>query len=175
LTFVNDCEFSFVDLNAFAKEVGNSNFSDDDLSKIAFWMATGSGKTLIMHINLWQILQYAQSDFGKGKARFDNVLLITPNEGLSRQHIDEFYKSGITAWHYHEATNRQLFLNANQEPCVIVIEITKLTKNKRGKGLSVDVDAFGSSNLLLVDEGHRGASGEVWREVRRKLAEHGYL
>jgi hypothetical protein len=36
------------------------------------------------------------------------------------------------------------------------------------------VDAFGPNNLLLVDEGHRGASGEAWRELRRRLAEDGF-
>ncbi|MGQ9746855.1 MAG: hypothetical protein ACUVQZ_03695, partial [Candidatus Caldatribacteriaceae bacterium] len=35
-------------------------FTEADLSKLAFWMATGSGKTLVMHINLWQCLHYCQ-------------------------------------------------------------------------------------------------------------------
>lgn len=72
-------------------------FSGSDLAKLAFWMATGSGKTLVMHINLWQYLHYSQ-----GKTAHDNVLLVTPNEGLSRQHIEEMRKSGIAARHYGE-------------------------------------------------------------------------
>src|SRR3990170_6063804 len=48
-------------------------FSHDDLSKLALWMATGSGKTLIMHFNLRQFLHY-------NKKALDNILLNTPNE-----------------------------------------------------------------------------------------------
>jgi superfamily II DNA or RNA helicase len=129
-------------------------------------MATGSGKTLVMHINLWQYLHYCQ-----GKACHENVLLVTPNEGLSRQHLDELRKSGITAKHYGEAGGSSLFDSGSP---LTVIEITKLTTTKRGGGLSVEVDAFGPNNLLFVDEGHRGASGEVWRELRRRLAERGF-
>jgi hypothetical protein len=143
-------------------------FTEDDLSKIAFWMATGSGKTLIMHINLWQYLHHS-----KGKVRHDNILLITPNEGLSRQHLEEFRKSGIAAWHYGSSEGHPTGLFAD-EATVTVIEITKLTERKRGGGLSVEVDAFGPNNLLFVDEGHRGASGEVWRQLRAKLAEEGF-
>jgi hypothetical protein len=142
------------------------SFTESDLSKLAFWMATGSGKTLVMHINLWQYLHYCQ-----GKARHENVLLVTPNEGLSRQHLDELRKSGITARHYGEAGSTGLFDSGSP---LTVIEITKLTETKRGGGLTVEVDAFGPDNLLFVDEGHRGASGEVWRELRRRLAERGF-
>ena len=141
-------------------------FTEADLGKLAFWMATGSGKTLVMHINLWQYLHYCQ-----GKVHHQNILLVTPNEGLSRQHLDELRKSGITAKHYGESGSTGLFDSGSP---LTVIEITKLTETKRGGGLTVEVDAFGPNNLLFVDEGHRGASGEVWRELRRRLAERGF-
>jgi DNA-binding IscR family transcriptional regulator len=141
-------------------------FTEADLGKLAFWMATGSGKTLVMHINLWQYLHYCQ-----GKTHYQNILLVTPNEGLSRQHLDELHKSGITTKHHGETGGMSLFDSGN---LITVIEITKLTETKRGGGLTVDVDAFGPNNLLFVDEGHRGASGEVWRELRRRLAERGF-
>ena len=60
-----------------------------DLNKLAFWMATGSGKTLIMHLNYLQFLHYC------GSERLDNIILITPNEGLSAQHMVEMTASGI--------------------------------------------------------------------------------
>ena len=170
----NDCERFLAELNAFSEDLQRDAgwkvppFTENDLSKIAFWMATGSGKTLIMHINLWQYLHHS-----KGKAQHDNILLITPNEGLSRQHLEEFRKSGIAAWHYGSSEGHPTGLFAD-ETTVTVIEITKLTERKRGGGLSVEVDAFGPNNLLFVDEGHRGASGEVWRQLRAKLAEEGF-
>lgn len=144
----------------------HSPFTEEDLSKLAFWMATGSGKTLIMHINLWQYLHYSRK-------RHDNILLVTPDKGLSRQHLEELRKSGIPARHYGEINGLVGFFGGENPP-VTVIEITKLTESKRGGGLSVEVDAFGPNNLLFVDEGHRGASGEVWWELRRRLAERGF-
>jgi hypothetical protein len=170
----NDRERFLDDLKGFSENFQRDAgwkvpaFTEDDLSKIAFWMATGSGKTLIMHINLWQYLHHS-----KGKAQHDNILLITPNEGLSRQHLEEFRKSGIAAQHYGSSEGHPTGLFAD-EATVTVIEITKLTERKRGGGLSVEVDAFGPNNLLFVDEGHRGASGEVWRQLRAKLAEKGF-
>lgn len=57
------------------------HFTLDDLNKLAFCNATGSGKTLIMHVNIRQILSYAR----KYKSEdYKNMLLITPNEGLSK-------------------------------------------------------------------------------------------
>jgi len=168
----NDRNFFLVDLNKLVESenakggIPYNLLTDVDLTKVAFWMATGSGKTLIMHINLWQYLHYA-----KEKTRHDNILLITPNEGLSRQHLEELRKSGIAAEHYGEADG--MLLGYSSRP-ITVIEITKLTESKRGGGLSVEVDAFGGSNLLFVDEAHRGASGEVWRDLRAKVAEEGF-
>jgi hypothetical protein len=147
-------------------EDDHRKFTEDDHRKIAFWMATGSGKTLIMHINYWQYLHYS-------KAQPENILLITPNEGLSRQHLEELCKSSIPAQHYGSSEGCPPNLFTDGAP-VTVIEITKLTERKSGGGLSVEVSAFGPKNLLFVDEGHRGASGEVWRQLRAELAKEGF-
>src|ERR1035437_8760378 len=54
-------------INAFVDEINNSGngfaapkFQLSDLNKLAFWNATGSGKTLIMHVNILQYLHYAE-------------------------------------------------------------------------------------------------------------------
>ena len=136
-----------------------------DLNKLAFWMATGSGKTLIMHLNYLQFLHYS------GGARFDNVILITPNEGLSGQHLAEMTISGIPSARFGDGG-----LVAGHPGTVRVTEITKLVEKKRGKGagVSIEVDALGDRNLVFVDEGHRGASGEAWRTVREAVAARGF-
>ena len=74
-------------LNEFVRERNShrrgdeqaARFAESDLNKLAFWMATGSGKTLLLHLNYRQFLRY-------NPAPPDGVLLITPNEGLSQQH-----------------------------------------------------------------------------------------
>jgi len=80
------------------KKKNEFKFTENDLKKLAFWMATGSGKTLIMHINYYQFLNYEL--FSP-----NNIILITPNEGLSKQHFEELQKSGIPARLYAGSLN----------------------------------------------------------------------
>ena len=137
----------------------------EDLNKLALWMATGSGKTLIMHLNYLQFLHYS------GRERLDNIILITPNEGLSAQHMAEMMVSGIPSARFGD------FGPVQRHPGTVrVTEITKLVEKKTGKGtgVSIEVDALGDRNLVFVDEGHRGASGEAWRTVRDALAARGF-
>lgn len=138
-------------------------YTENDLTKLAFWMATGSGKTLLLHINYHQILHYS----ARAKAApFQNILLITPNAGLSQQHLQEFELSGIPA----------VAFRSNQkagDDMVQVIEITKFTDGAKGPQ-TVAVSEFEGRNLIFVDEGHRGASGDVWVRYRDTLAETGF-
>lgn len=39
---------------------------------------------------------------------------------------------------------------------------------------TVAVEAFEGNNLVLVDEGHKGSSGDVWMGYRQKLTEEGF-
>ena len=156
-------------LNEFARarDARNSNriaFSRSDLRKLAFWMATGSGKTLIMHINYRQFLHYNDQPL-------DNILLITSNEGLSTQHIEEMTASNIPCRRFERHEDS---LMSSIDDAVQVIEITKLTEQKRGRGVSVPVEAFEGNNLIFVDEGHKGSGGEAWRRVREELGKTGY-
>lgn len=139
-------------------------FSESDLNKLAYWMATGSGKTLLMHVNYHQLLHYqAQS-----KTRpFENILLITPNAGLTQQHLRELRWSGIPARPFRQSMTSVL------SGTVQVIEITKFTEGSSGPQ-TVNIDSFEGRNLVFVDEGHRGASGDVWFGYREKLAAEGF-
>ncbi len=160
------------ELNAFAgRQEEPVSFAADDLNKLAFWMATGSGKTLLMHLNYRQFLHYA-------KEPPDNVLLITPNAGLTDQHLDEMRKSGISCERF-SAEESGLGLTSTET--VRVLEITKLTRNKKGGGESVDVESFEGRSLIFVDEGHKGAGDgkdsnldKAWRPLRNHLAEKGF-
>ncbi len=153
---------AFIDgLNRFKARHADFKSIDDytanDLRKLAFWMATGSGKTLLMHCNYWQITRYLKD--------FENIVLITPNEGLSRQHYEDFLRSGIDAKLY-SGSEESLKTDDGQ---VLIIEITKLVKEKEGEGVSVDVDFFSESrNLVFIDEGHKGQKSEekTWKGLR---------
>ena len=144
-------------------DVPDARFEADDLEKLAFWMATGAGKTLIMHINYHQYLHYCNE-------ALDHIVLITPNEGLSEQHLRELANSDIQCERFNVEGNRL----ARAHNTMQVIEITKLVEEKAGGGVSVPVEAFEGNNLIFVDEGHKGSGGKVWRKYREDLAEIGF-
>ena len=143
----------------------DTDFKETDLKKLALWMATGAGKTHIMHINYHQYLHYC-------KDKLDHVVLITPNAGLSEQHMHELTNADIRCEHFNIEGRR----SSNNNNIIQVIEITKLAKEKTGEGERVPVEAFEGNNLILVDEGHKGTSSTdpVWRDHRETLAEKGF-
>ena len=153
-------------LNASNLGVRAEQYEESDLRKLAFWMATGSGKTLLMHLNYRQYLRY-------NREPLDNILLITPSEDLTRQHLDELQASGVQARRFDLGEGGLL----EAEPDTIrVIDIHKLVTDKRGEGVSVPVEAFEGRNLVFVDEGHKGSGSEVraWRSMREALVETGF-
>ena len=94
-------------------------YKENDLNKIAFWNATGSGKTLLMHINYHQYRHYARGSLRGGDSSF---ILLTPKEGLSLQHVDDFRASGIPAAIYQKGGSR-MFAPADE---IAILENTKL-------------------------------------------------
>lgn len=139
-----------------------------DLQKIAFWNATGSGKTLLMHINIKQYQHYLNLH-GKGDT-LNRIILLTPNEGLSKQHLQEFESAGIGA-HLFSKDDMRLLQGTNVE----ILDIHKLKDDMGQK--TVAIDAFEGNNLVLVDEGHRGASSGksgAWMDARNRLCEDGF-
>lgn len=153
-------------LNANALREGPvDSYAPRDLRSLAFWMATGSGKTLLMHVNILQFRHYLARHGRAGE--INRTILITPNEGLSRQHLDEFIRSGLDA---------ELFVKDGSSVFaghfIEILDIHKLAETSGDK--TIAVDAFERNNLVLVDEGHRGAGGVNWKEKRDRLATDGF-
>jgi len=144
--------------------VAFSRYTEKDINKLAFWNATGSGKTLLMHINILQYAHYAEKH---NAPKVNKILLVTPNEGLSNQHLGEFIESNITAETFTKGGGIRL-----EDVDVEVIEISKLAETSGDK--TVAVDAFETNNLVLIDEGHRGISGDQWKTRRDTLSEQGF-
>ena len=138
------------------------------LNKLAYWSATGSGKTLLMHANILQY-QYYLEKHGR-RRELNRIILLTPNEGLSLQHLREFETAGISAELFNK-DGRGLFAGQAVE----ILDIHKLKDEMGDK--TIAIDAFEGNNLVLVDEGHRGASsGEegAWMRFRNALCEKGF-
>lgn len=177
--FFNDKEGLLADLNEFVElwndpldpTVRNDGtfvcepFLLEDINKLAFWSATGSGKTLLMHVSILQYRHYLKLH-AKEKT-MNKVLLVTPNEGLSKQHLKEFAVSNLEAENFSKRTG-----SAFSGQMVEVIEITKLSEDSGEK--TVAVEHFGTDNLVLVDEGHRGVAGDQWKMRRDELSRKGF-
>ena len=138
------------------------DYQPEDLRTVAFQSATGSGKTLLMHAHILQFQHYLNRSGG----RLNNIVLLTPNEQMSVQHEQELQASGLRA---------RLFSGEAAPDLFSPIEIIDLNKLAEKKGVKrVAVQDFGDNNLVLVDEGHLGASGRVWRARRQELSRGGF-
>lgn len=157
-----------------------ADFTPADLRRVAFFMATGSGKTLLLHVNLWQVLYYLEHgrhpealvQRADGRRAFDNILLVTPGEGLSAQHLNELRLSGIDAAHLTEASGGTTWLG----PRVNVVEIHKLAEEASGEGVSIPLESLGGCNLVFVDEGHKGTGSlaQTWKRRQQALGQAGF-
>jgi hypothetical protein len=156
-------------------------FAEEDLRRLAFFMATGAGKTLLLHVNLWQALHYLEHGRHPEalvrrpdrRREFDSILLVTPNEGLSQQHLLEFGRSRIDAVGLvDDQPGRTLF-----GPVVKLIEIHKLAEEPSREGTSIPLEELGGANLVFVDEGHKGAGSEAqtWKNRQKSLSASGFL
>jgi len=141
--------------------------------KLAYWMATGSGKTLILHMNYWQFQEYNKGPY---KLDYDSIILVTSDDKMSLQHREEFRRSGIPA-ELFDGTTTGHFPPNKETVRIISIHKLKLPGEKTGQGVSIDVSAFGTRNLVFIDEGHKGQRSEepIWKTVREKLAENGFI
>jgi hypothetical protein len=138
------------------------------INKIAYWSATGSGKTLLMHANILQY-QFYLDKHGR-RRELNRIILLTPNEGLSKQHLREFEAAGLAA-ELFQKDGTGLFAGQRIE----ILDIHKLKDEMGDK--TIAIDAFEGNNLVLVDEGHRGASGGeegAWMRFRNALCEKGF-
>lgn len=139
------------------------------LNKISFWEATGAGKTLLMHVNIKQYLHYAAN------TPPDRILVLTPNEGLSLQHEKELHDSGFSAGMFIEGDlperGKIYLLDANK----LLSGEGKKKKGKDANAKTVMAECFEGNNLVLVDEGHHGQSGDSeHRRARDMVCKDGF-
>jgi len=164
-TTLNAYVESFNDETAQTEADEVEPYDQEDIHKLAFWMATGSGKTLLMHVNILQYLDYLERH-GR-REELNRIILLTPNEGLSNQHLGELRRSSIEAEIFNKNAGR-LFTRLSVE----IIDVHKLGEEMGDK--TVAVDAFEGNNLVLVDEGHRGSGGVGWKDKRDRLCAGGF-
>ena len=139
-------------------------------------MATGSGKTLIMHANYWQFLAYNK---GPKQVDYESIILITTGDDMSKQHLNELKASGIPATLF-QGENGGYFEADKNTVKVISIHKLKMPEDKKGEGVTIDISSLGTKNLVFVDEGHKGQKGQEkredmkWKSIRERLARDGF-
>lgn len=118
-----------------------------NFNKLVYWMATWSWKTIVMAINYLQYINYNKD--------IENIVIITPNENITKQHREEFNKFNILS-------RRMQFR-----------EITKLKRewySKKNKNEEWTFDAitefWNSKNLILVDEWHKSINEGIQKAIR---------
>lgn len=148
-------------------------YTVNSMNKLAYMCATGSGKTLLMHINIKQFLFYLKrAKRINSNIAINKIIVLSPNEGMSKQHLTELTLSGIKANIFNKDGGGGMF--SGQDEGVAIIDMNKL--KEEGKVKTVSVDSFERNNLVLVDEAHRGMSSKdgVWYDYRTRLSEEGF-
>ena len=155
------------DLLLQQKILDYEEYTTDKLNKLAFMCATGSGKTLLMHVNILQYTHYFKAaKRTDSRLSLNKIIVLTPNEGLSKQHYEDLCLSSIPATIFQKD---EMQSNSSE---VLIIDINKL--DEVGKVKTVSVGCFEQNNLVLVDEGHRGLSGDIWYDYRTRLSADGF-
>lgn len=177
-----DPEAYLTDLNSFQqRKLKPAQFTLPDLRHLAFYLATGAGKTLLLHAHYWQLLHYLrarnQKEAPAPEGIFGNILLLAPNAGLAEQHRQELEKSGIPARYLAEIKQNP---GSVLPGTVLVVDMPKL-RDKRAKDEAetegVYYPSLGQANLVFADEGHKGTvqQDKGWRQIREWLSEKGVL
>lgn len=147
-------------------------YTISSMNKLAYMCATGSGKTLLMHINIKQFIFYLKrAKRINGGIAINKIIVLSPNEGMSKQHLNELTLSGIKATIFNKDGGG---MSSGQNEGIAIIDMNKL--KEEGKVKTVSVDSFERNNLVLVDEAHRGMSSTdgVWYDYRTRLSEEGF-
>jgi hypothetical protein len=146
---------------AALRKIRNKEKGYEGRTMLAYWMATGSGKTLLMHLN---ILQYI--DHIGGWRAFDElqIILTTPGVNLIEQHRREVVPL-IEKLNQQCAGRIRLTIDSTQ---------SLLNREKNYFDLPDHKRIF---RLVLVDEGHIGLSSSgaelgKFKELRHNLADY---
>ena len=147
----------------FFRNRNNKDFEDFTYNALTYWMATGSGKTIIMHINIFQFIAH-----NKGFKDLE-LIITTPGVNLIEQHE-------------REVTPLIEYLNKSYKNKVrLTIDTTSALLNKAADFFNFPDDKS-RQRLILVDEAHIGLGtsqkddeGEFLKLRRRLNIKHSFL
>lgn len=140
-------------------------YTNAPISKLAYYLATGSGKTYIALVNYWQARRYL-----RGVSSF---FLVVPNEDLALQHKRFFERFGVKTEFASTVNNKAM---ASEIVAKLInredVELKIVTVHQLASFMKKYIDRDFGDNVVLVDEGHKGGE-RGWREFRDRLAGKG--
>lgn len=146
---------------AVLKKVRAREKGYDDRTMLAYWMATGSGKTILMHLNILQFIDHIG-----GLRAFDElqIILTTPGINLIEQHRREVVPL-IEKLNQQCAGRIRLTIDSTQALLNLERNFFDLPDQKR------------IFRLVLVDEGHIGLASSgaelgEFKKLRHNLADY---
>jgi len=147
----------------YFRNKNKNEFDEFTKNALAYWMATGSGKTMIMHINIFQFIEH-----NKGFKDLE-LIITTPGVNLIQQHE-------------REVTPLVDYLNKQHKNKIrILIDTTSALLNKPDDFFNFPDDKK-RQRLILVDEAHIGLGsnqkddeGEFLKLRRRLNIKHSLL
>ncbi|MDA2922250.1 DEAD/DEAH box helicase family protein [Patescibacteria group bacterium AH-259-L07] len=136
------------------------------LNRVSFWMATGSGKTLVM-IKLLAILGNLMN---KKLIPKKDVLILAPKEDILNQikkHVDKFNKGHeikIKMWNlkqWERVKNQQALINKNEINVFyyradVIGDKDTVAKKKEGQRIDHNSIYNNGNWYLILDEAHKG-------------------
>ncbi len=146
------------------------------INRMCFWMATGSGKTLVMV----KLIEYLYALQRHGEIPAHNILVLAPSEHLIRQirnTVDEFNASGL---YIDLVPLREVQRNRQRRMGDVVTVYTHRSDNISDvqKEALTDYRTYenGGKWYILLDEAHKGGSLESKRQAYYKvMAREGFL
>ncbi|MBS4313331.1 DEAD/DEAH box helicase [Campylobacter vulpis] len=144
----------------------DKNLKKQDIARASFWMATGSGKTIIM-IKLMDLMLTLMKE---GQLPKKPIMLLVPNDKILSQ-----FKENIKRYHkkleYRELKEYESVKNSLfSEPCIYLARSDLLDskenvgKDKKAKRLDYENYKNNEGWYILLDEAHRGENANSKRK-----------
>lgn len=150
-------------------------------NRAGFWMATGSGKTLLI-VKLVELLADLMSD---GAIPHNDILILSHRDELLDQiskHVDEYNAARpkrrivLEDLRRYPETKRQQSLLRDQEIVVFQYNSDNLTTEQKDREVDFRNYENGGRWYIILDEAHRGKHGESTRKaIFTIMSRNGFL
>jgi superfamily II DNA or RNA helicase len=156
------------------------------LNRASFWMATGSGKSIVM-IKLIEVLYQLSS---KNYIDKNDILILAPTDKILKQvkeHIDEFNKHSNFTLELHSLKNYEKIKNEKNLFTTDSINIfyyrsdlidneANVSKKTEGKRLNYENYLNGGKWYIILDEAHKGKDElSAKKNYYNEMAENGFI